>query len=205
MNNRIQQLRQKIHELERELETAVHEQAEDFRYRLKGRRVLFEEGIRKQHKQLKVRWYRWFADTELRHILSAPFIYTMIVPIVVLDLFLLIFQHSCFRLYRIPRVSRADYIVVDRHRLSYLNLFEKVNCVYCGYANGLFAYAVEIASRTEQYWCPIKHARRIRSSPPRYAEFVEYGDGETFQKRRAYYRKNLTTQEISNPLENQGD
>jgi hypothetical protein len=29
------------------------------------------------------------------------------------------------------------------------------------YANGVFAYVREVGSRTEQYWCPIKHARRV--------------------------------------------
>jgi hypothetical protein len=49
-------------------------------------------------------------------------------------------------------------------------------CVYCGYANGVIAYARKIASRTEQYWCPIKHALRIRDPHVRYAQFLEYGD-----------------------------
>lgn len=192
MNGKIQQLRLRVRELEAEIETALHEQTEDLRYRLRGRRVLFEEGIREQHRQLKTRWYRWFADTELRHILSAPFVYAMIIPIVMLDIFLLVYQQSCFRLYRIPRVSRADYVVIDRHRLAYLNLFEKINCVYCGYGNGLFAYAVEIASRTEQYWCPVKHARRVKSTHARYEQFVAYGDGEAYRRQRRDFRKNLS-------------
>ena len=116
----------------------------------------------------------------------------MIVPMVILDVFLLVFQQSCFRLYRIPRVSRGDYVVIDRHRLAYLNLFEKINCVYCGYGNGLFAYAVEIASRTEQYWCPIKHARRVKNTQLRYEQFVGYGDGEAYREQVLNFRKNIT-------------
>ncbi|MBQ0798791.1 MAG: hypothetical protein KBT63_05860 [Porticoccaceae bacterium] len=191
MNHNIQQLREKIYALETEIETALHEQSDQLIYRLKGRRVLFEEGIKEQHRQLKTRWYRWFADTELRHLLSAPFVYGMIVPMVLLDVFLLVFQQVCFRLYRIPRAVRADYVVLDRHRLAYLNLFEKINCAYCGYGNGLFAYAGEIASRTEQYWCPIKHARRAKDTRPRYANFVDYGDAESYRESALTFRKTI--------------
>ena len=57
-------------------------------------------------------------------------------------------------------MRRRDYFVFDRHHLAYLNAIEKLNCAYCSYANGLVAYVREIAGRTEQFWCPIKHARR---------------------------------------------
>ena len=79
--------------------------------------------------------------------------------------------------------KRDDYIAIDRHRLGYLNAIEKLNCVYCGYSNGVIAYVREIAARTEQYWCPIKHARRVIGSHPRYAMFDDYGDAEGYQKR----------------------
>ena len=59
------------------------------------------------------------------------------------------------------QVKRSEYVIIDRNHLSYLNLIEAFNCVYCGYANGVIAYVREIASRTEQHWCPIKHALRI--------------------------------------------
>ena len=81
-----------------------------------------------------------------------------------------------------PRVRRADYIVFDRADLPYLNLVEKFNCFYCSYGNGVAAYTREIAARTEQYWCPIKHARRIRAAHDRYPKFFDYGDAEAFQQ-----------------------
>jgi hypothetical protein len=63
-----------------------------------------------------------------------------------------------------------------------LNALEKLNCVYCSYANGLIAYVREIAGRTEQYWCPIKHARRVIGAHPHYAQFQDYGDAAAFRK-----------------------
>ena len=81
--------------------------------------------------------------------------------------------------------------MIDRHRLDYLNGIEKLNCVYCGYFNGLIAYIQEIAARTEQYWCPIKHANRIYTIHSRYHKFLEYGEYEDYQKKLAALRKDF--------------
>ncbi len=88
-------------------------------------------------------------------------------------------------------------MVIDRHRLSYLNAFEKLSCVYCGYGNGLLAYASEIASRTEQYWCPIKHARKAMGHYPRHKNFVAYGRGDEFHQSIAEYRRQLSEMDDS--------
>ena len=62
-----------------------------------------------------------------------------------------------------------------------LNVIEKLNCLYCSYFNGLMGYISEIAARTEQYWCPIRHASRLKSIHSRYQNFVEYGDSGTYR------------------------
>jgi hypothetical protein len=102
-----------------------------------------------------------------------------------------VYQAICFRAYGIPRVPRPLYIVVDRQHLAYLNGIEKLNCVFCGYANGVFAYVREVAGRTEQYWCPIRHARRVRTPHAHYREFVDYGDAEAYRKRLIPLRQEL--------------
>ena len=71
---------------------------------------------------------------------------------------------------------------IDRHRLAYLNGLEKLNCLYCSYANGVIAYVRDIAARTEQYWCPIRHARRVRHPHERYESFAAYGDAAGFRR-----------------------
>ena len=76
----------------------------------------------------------------------------------------------------------------DRHELGYLNFIERFHCEYCAYANGLIAYATEILGRTEQYFCPIKHARKILGVHGRYAEFMAYGDSADFHVRLEQYR-----------------
>jgi hypothetical protein len=94
-----------------------------------------------------------------------------------------LYQMVCFPAYGIQKVRRADYFVFDRHHLAYLNALEKLNCAYCSYVNGLIAYVREIAGRTEQYWCPIKHARRVAGAHPLYAGFDDYGDADAYKKR----------------------
>lgn len=117
----------------------------------------------------------------LASLFVAPAVYGLIIPIALLDLGVCIFQLVCFTAWGMERVRRSDHVIVDRHRLSYLNGIEKLNCWYCGYANGVIALAREVASRSEQYWCPIKHALRVRTGHSRYRNFVEYGDAEGFR------------------------
>ena len=66
---------------------------------------------------------------------------------------------------------------------------EKINCLYCSYASGIINYGREIASRTEQYWCPIKHAHKLVDVHQRYANFLDYGDAQD-------YKENMTEARI---------
>jgi hypothetical protein len=116
-------------------------------------------------------------------VLTSPFIYMMIVPAVFLDVFASVYQAICFPIYGIPKVVRGDYIVLDRHRLRYLNTIEKGNCLYCGYFNGLMGYLSEMAARTERHWCPIRHARQGRSRHSQSNAFLDYGDAEGDRER----------------------
>lgn len=121
--------------------------------------------------------YRKYPNRLLRHLIGAPFIYMMIIPLVILDLFLEIYHRICFPLYGLEYVKRKKYIKIDRHRLSYLTGLEKLNCAYCGYANGLMHYASTIAGETERYWCGIKHKENREYLPSKHhQDFLEYGD-----------------------------
>ena len=126
--------------------------------------------------------------TPLLIVLTSPLIYVCVVPFLLLDLAVALFQAVCFPIYGIPRVQRRDYLIYDRGHLAYLNAIEKVACVYCSYANGLLAYITEIAARTQQHFCPIKHARKILGTHGRYKRFLGYGDGENYEARLEEYR-----------------
>jgi len=191
MSERIRSLVQQIHTLEEELHAVLHEQEGKALYEIEGRRVRFEGFVREAHKRLKTDLLPWFRASSLRNALSAPFIYGIVFPILLYDLSLTIFQAICFRLYRIERVERSKYILIDRHQLGYLNIIERLHCAYCGYANGVISYGREITARTEQYWCPIKHARKVLGTHRRYAYFLDYGVAEGYQEKLEQYRRRL--------------
>ncbi len=102
-------------------------------------------------------------------------------PFLLLDAAVAVYQLICFPIYGIPKVRRKDYLVFDRGRLAYLNTIEKVGCIYCSYANGLLGLVTEIAARSEQYFCPIKHAHALARPHSRYAKFLPYGDARAYR------------------------
>jgi hypothetical protein len=118
----------------------------------------------------------------VRNLLTTPFVYSLALPLLMLDIWVSLYQLLCFPFYGIERVRRRPYFVIDRHTLTYLTAVEKANCFYCSYAAGVLAFVREVAARTEQYWCPIKHARPIAVPHRRYASFFDYGDGPAYHR-----------------------
>ncbi len=178
MNKHIDELLARIDALQSELEEEYRKTREEWAQK---RDELAEEFLRQQ-RRYKVGLFRFLIRSRLFVVLSAPVIYAGWLPFMLMDLFVSIYQAICFPIYRIPKVRRADYIVFDREDLPYLNLIEKFNCFYCSYGNGVAAYTREVAARTEQYWCPIKHARRIKAAHDRYPQFFDYGDAEAYRQ-----------------------
>jgi hypothetical protein len=174
--------------LEEDLRVALHEQETGALFQIKGKRVEFEHSIKETHRRLKSGFLHWLLTYRPQNLLTGPIIYGMIVPLVMLDLFVTFYQASCFPIYRVPKVSRGDYIVLDRQQLEYLNFIEKFHCTYCAYGSGLIAYVAEIVARTEQYFCPIKHARKILGTHSRYARFLNFGDPADYEVRLEAFR-----------------
>jgi len=67
--------------------------------------------------------------------LTAPLIYAMVVPFLLLDLGVTLYQRLCFPIYGIAKVRRSEYLIFDRARWPYLNVLERLSCAYCSYAN----------------------------------------------------------------------
>ncbi len=185
-SSRLHALVARIKELEQELAREIQAKEEEYFYKIFGKRVKFEEWIKHEQKALVQKIIPFIRSASWPVILSAPVIWAVLPAALFLDLMVTVYQAVCFPIYGIPVVRRGAYIVIDRHMLPYLNVIEKVNCVYCGYVNGLIAYVQEIAGRTEQYWCPIKHARKLTTLHSRYIRFLDYGDA-------AGYREGLET------------
>lgn len=188
MNDRICHLLTQMTALEDDLREALHEQETSALFEIKGKRVEFEYTIEQVHRRLKTGFLRWLVTNRPQNLITGPVIYGMIIPLLVLDLSVTLYQAVCFPIYRIAKARRANYIVLDRQHLEYLNFIEKFHCTYCGYASGLVAYVYEILARTEQYFCPIKHARRILGTHSRYPCFLDYGDAADYEARLEEFR-----------------
>jgi hypothetical protein len=179
--SQIDEIIERIKGLEEEMQIEFDKKRDDFRFVMDQRRARFSEEVAMLQRISRVGLVRYVTGASLGSWVVAPVIYAGWFPMLLLDLFLLAYQAICFPVYHITKVKRSEYVVLDRGDLPYLNVLEKFNCFYCGYANGLMAYSSEIAARTEQYFCPIKHARRIRSAHDHYASFFEYGDAESYR------------------------
>jgi hypothetical protein len=191
MSDAISELVARIRELEGQLEVELATRRVDLNYRIEEERIIFEEDAASLHRKLRTTLRSYIKNSGLLTALTAPFIYAVAIPFVLLDVFVTTYHAVCFPVYGIQKVRRRDYIMFDRQHLCYLNYIEKLNCAYCSYGNGLIAYVSEIVSRTEQYWCPIKHARRVAGAHRSYLNFVDYGDAGAYHQHLEGLRQHL--------------
>ena len=191
MNERINQILAQMAGLEDELRTALHEQETRMFFQINGKRVEFERSVRDAHRKLKTNFFRWLVAYRPQNLITGPIIYGMALPLLMLDACVSFYQWTCFPIYGITKVRRGDYLVFDRHQLGYLNFIEKFHCTYCEYGNGLIAYMREILARTEEYFCPIKHARKVLGTHTRYRRFLDYGDAADYEARLEAFRVGL--------------
>ncbi len=188
MNDRISQILAQMAALEDDLRTAVQEQEVKMFFKIKGKRVEFESSVKAAHRKLKKNFFRWLVTNRPQNLLTGPIIYGMVVPLMMLDLCVSFYQWACFPIYGVTKVRRGDYIVFDRQHLEYLNFIEKFHCTYCAYGSGLMGYMSEILARTEQYFCPIKHAHKILGTHSRYNRFLDYGEADDYEAKLEEFR-----------------
>lgn len=191
MNDNLETLLDRMRQLEKSILQELQKKEAEFLYEVRQGKVRFTEEAKARHRTLVKRFTRYIRDSRFMILLTTPVIWSCIIPIALMDLFMTVYQAVCFPIYGIPKVRRSDYIKLDRRHLDYLNWAEKFNCEYCGYANGVLACAVEIAARTEQYWCPIKHALRMKSMHSRYRFFFDYGDAEHYRQQIETVRRSF--------------
>ena len=195
MTSQLAVLAEKMRSVEAEIETEIARRQEELRFRFENSRIVFEDEALRIHRAIKTRVSRYLLQANPLVMLTAPIIYSLLIPIALLDIFVIIYQAICFPVYKIPRVRRRDYLVFDRHHLHYLNIIEKINCAYCSYANGAISFAREVAARTEVYWCPIQHARRILGPHPHYQGFADFGDAEGYRKQLSSMKNSVIIDE----------
>jgi hypothetical protein len=188
MNERITLILAQMAALEDDLRTAVHDQESRMFFQIKGKRVEFEHTVKAAHRKLKNNFFRWLVTNRPQNLITGPIIYSMVIPMLMMDLCVSCYQWACFPIYGITKVRRTDYLVFDRHQLGYLNFIEKFHCTYCEYGNGLMAYMAEILARTEEYFCPIKHAHKVLGTHTHYNRFLDYGDAMDYEARLEAFR-----------------
>jgi len=176
-------IRQRFREFEDGLEDEFEKRRAALDLKIEKGRLVVTEELQRRNRALRTGILGYLRHSRVLVSLTAPVIFSLALPLVLLDIFVSIYQAICFPVYRITKVARRDHIVFDRHLLGYLNGIEKLNCFYCSYANGLLSYVSEIASRTEEHWCPIKHQARVSRANGRYLGFAEYGDPQGYQER----------------------
>jgi hypothetical protein len=181
----------RLRTLRREAVTTARAQQARWRFRMHRGRVEFDREVHALHARFRQSLPAYLIGANPWSLLTAPVIYSLLVPFLLLDLWVTIYQWICFPIYGITPVRRRAYFALDRHTLRYLNAIEKANCTFCAYVNGLVAYVREVAARTEQYWCPIKHARAVPSPHARYHRFFDFGDAEAYHRWLAEQRARL--------------
>ena len=199
MNPKISELLARIQHMEQEIELEMKRKRAELQADFEETRVRFEHEVLEQQRRFKTGLLSYVFSAKLSTALTAPIIYAVFFPMVLLDIAVTLYQTICFPVYGIARVKRSDYFVFDRSHLAYLNLLEKFNCAYCSYGNGLMAYAREVVARTEQYWCPIKHARKIMAAHPYYTGFVDFGDAQGYKRELEELRAELAKLDQTHP------
>lgn len=176
MDAKINEIISQIKDLENELIDELKHKEKEFYYKIENKKIKFEENVIKEGRLKIISSLKYLSTFPLLAVLTIPFIWAMMIPALIVDIFVTIYQIICFPIYKIPKVKRKEYVVMDRYNLFYLGRVEKVNCWYCEYFNGVISYAREIAARTEQYWCPIKHSQSLKDKHSRYDKFFDFGD-----------------------------
>ncbi len=194
MNPKIEELLQNIRTMHEELDLQMALARAELHVRVESGKIEFEKAVLERHREMKTSLLRYVVGAKPLIALTAPVIYLLVVPFALLDLFITIYQVVCFPVYGIPKVRRRDYLVFDRRYLAYLNVLEKLNCAYCSYVNGLIGYVREIGSRTEQFWCPIKHARKLVGTHSGYDRFSEFGDADAYRVEMTLLTERLRSQ-----------
>ena len=191
MNDKIRELLEEIEEIKVKLAEEIEKQESHISYEIKDGYIKFEREVLAKQKENMKNLLIWFREVPFLHLLCSPLIYAMIIPAVLFDIILFAYQQIIFRVYKFEFIKRSDYMHFDHQYLGYLNPIEKLNCLYCSYFNGLMLYASAIAGRTELYFCPIKHAKKVVSQHKYYDRFLSYGDEEDYQKKLNELRENV--------------
>lgn len=78
----------------------------------------------------RIGWIRTTIGGGLQYVSVFEFIFLHLTTIIVL------YKWILTPFFKLRRLRIRDYILLDRHRIEGMCLFDKINCEFCGYANG---------------------------------------------------------------------
>ena len=126
MSPYVERFVERLRDAEDDLKREVDEQQRRWHYRIHHGRVWFDKELRESHRHLRQSIPAYILQGDLLSLLTAPVVYSLLLPFALLDLWVTLYQWVCFPIYGMPRVPRRRYFTVDRHKLAYLNGIEKV-------------------------------------------------------------------------------
>jgi hypothetical protein len=149
---------------------------------LRNGKIWFSEEIKKEHRRLKTSLFRYAVYSRVLAILTAPFIYACILPFVLLDLFVSMYQWVCFPVYGVPKARLRDYMAIDRNKLRYLNALEGL--IVCTAHMQTDCLPTLWKSQDGAALVPNRaRARRIQQAHDRYSHFLPFGDAAAYRER----------------------
>lgn len=106
MKSTISRILQEIENKRKELAEEYERIKKKYNFEYIKWKITFSKEQKLENKKKKRSFWQTTKSTTFREYLSIPFIYSMMIPAVILDLFLFMYQQTAMRLYRIPLVKR---------------------------------------------------------------------------------------------------
>jgi hypothetical protein len=110
----------RLRDAEEDLKRDVDEQQRRWQYRIHRGRVWFDKELGEAHRRLRQTIPAYIREGSAFNLLTAPVIYSLIIPLALLDVWTTAYQWVCFPIYGVARVRRRAYFVIDRRHLAYL-------------------------------------------------------------------------------------
>jgi hypothetical protein len=100
MTSQLAALMEKMRSVESEIESELAKRREELRFGFENSRVVFEEEALRIHRAIKTRASRYLLQANPLVVLTAPVIYSLLIPIMLLDIFVIVYQLICFPVYK---------------------------------------------------------------------------------------------------------
>ncbi len=110
MKDRIEELIERIRHLNAELTEELQRKAREYFYEIRDRKIWFDRKVRREHRGMATPLLRYIREASLMTVLTAPVVLAGLPIALLMDLFITVYQHICFRVYGVPLVRRAAYV-----------------------------------------------------------------------------------------------